>query len=110
MAPDGVVEAVDASADRGGRLGPAPKDGAPYEIGFQSLEEGLGHGIIKAVPLGRHRDAVSTQFGLLVQGAVLVWRQRQPKRATTQICLARQSKWCVGQSKTTKTCIIKIVR
>ena len=73
MAPDGVVEAVDVVADRGCRLDPALEDGAPDELGLERLEEGLDHGVIKAVSFARHRDpdAVSTQFGLVVQGAVL---------------------------------------
>ncbi len=51
MAPDRVVEAVDISTDRGGRLGPGLEDGAPDEFGFQGLEEALDHGIIVAVSL-----------------------------------------------------------
>lgn len=35
MAADWVVEAVDVTADRGGRLGAALEDGTPDEFGLQ---------------------------------------------------------------------------
>ena len=46
MTPDGVVEAVDVTADRLLGLGSGLEDGAPDQLGLQGLEEGLDHGIV----------------------------------------------------------------
>lgn len=41
MAPDGIVDAIDIAADRGGRLGAALEDGAPDKFALERLEERL---------------------------------------------------------------------
>src|ERR1700723_922174 len=56
MAADGIVEAVDVTADCGRGFGPALEDGAPDEFGLEGLEERLDHGFVEAVSLARHRD------------------------------------------------------
>jgi hypothetical protein len=50
MTPDRVVKAVDVTTNRLLSLGSGLEDGAPDQLGFQGLEEGLDNGIIKAIP------------------------------------------------------------
>src|SRR5271156_3814470 len=73
MAADGIVEAVDVTADCAGGFDPALEDGAPDEFGLEGLEERLDHGVVEAVSLARHRDrdAVLSQLSLVLDGAVL---------------------------------------
>jgi hypothetical protein len=73
MAADGIVEAVDVTADCARGLDPALEDGAPDEFGFEGLEERLDHGVVEAVSFARHRDrdAVLSQLSLVLDGAVL---------------------------------------
>src|SRR5271156_1590969 len=73
MAADGIVEAVDVTADCARGFDPALEDGAPDEFGLEGLEEGLDHGVVEAVSLARHRDrdAVLSQLSLVLDGAVL---------------------------------------
>ncbi len=47
MAPDGVVEAVDVSADGLCGFGACFEGSAPGEFGFQRLEERLDHGVVE---------------------------------------------------------------
>src|SRR6202041_766126 len=72
MAADGIVEAVDVTADCDRRFDPALEDGAPDEFGLEGLEERLDHGVVEAVSLARHRDrdAVLSQLSLVLEGAV----------------------------------------
>ena len=73
MAADGIVEAVDVTADCACGFDPALEDGAPDEFGLEGLEERLDHGVVEAVALARHRDrdAVLSQLSLVLDGAVL---------------------------------------
>src|SRR5271163_4394406 len=73
MAADGIVEAVDVTADCARGFDPALEDGAPDEFGLEGLEERLDHGVVEAVSLARHRDrdAVLSQLSLVLDGAVL---------------------------------------
>src|ERR1700690_937455 len=73
MAADGIVEAVDVTADCARGFDPALEDGAPDEFGLEGLEERLDHGVVEAVSLARHRDrdAVPSQLSLVLDGAVL---------------------------------------
>src|ERR1700722_6987884 len=73
MAADGIVEAVDITADCDRGFDPALEDGAPDEFGLEGLEERLDHGVVEAVSLARHRDrdAVLSQLSLVLNGAVL---------------------------------------
>jgi hypothetical protein len=54
MAPDGVVEAIDVTADRLLGFGSRLEDGAPDQFGFQGLQEALDVGIIKAISCPGH--------------------------------------------------------
>src|SRR5580692_4325439 len=73
MAADGIVEAVDVTADCARGFDPALEEGAPDEFGLEGLEERLDHGVVEAVSLARHRDrdAVLSQLSLVLDGAVL---------------------------------------
>src|SRR5271170_3102393 len=73
MAADGIVEAVDVTADCARGFDPALEDGALDEFGLEGLEERLDHGVVEAVSLARHRDrdAVLSQLSLVLDGAVL---------------------------------------
>ena len=73
MAPHGIVEAVDIAGNGLPGLGAGVEHSAPDELGFDRFKERLDHGVIEAVALARHRDcdAVATQLGLVVDGAVL---------------------------------------
>ena len=51
MAADGIVEAVDVTADCARGFDPALEDGAPDEFGLEGFEERLDHGVVEAVPL-----------------------------------------------------------
>jgi hypothetical protein len=51
MAPDGIVEPVDAAADGAVRWWAGVEDGPPDELGFQGLEERFRHGVVIAIPL-----------------------------------------------------------
>ena len=68
MAPDGIVEPVDVTAN--GLVGflAGVEDGPPDELGFQGLEERLHHGVVVAISPAGHRDqdAVPAQLGLIV--------------------------------------------
>ena len=56
MTSDGVVTAVDVTANRLLGLGSGLEDGAPDQFGFQGLEEGLDNGIVEAIAFPGHRD------------------------------------------------------
>jgi integrase-like protein len=73
MAAEGIVEAVDVTADCDRGFDPAREDGAPDAFGLEGLEERLDHGVVEAVCLARHRDrdAVLSQLSLGLDGAVL---------------------------------------
>jgi Integrase core domain len=74
MAAEGIVEAVDGTADCDRGFDPALEDAAPPdEFGLEGLEERLDHGVVEAVSLARHRDrdAVLSQLSLGLDGAVL---------------------------------------
>ena len=47
MAADGIVEAVDVTADCDRRFDPALEDGVPDEFGLEGLEERLDHALSK---------------------------------------------------------------
>ncbi|MBQ0819192.1 MULTISPECIES: hypothetical protein [Microvirga] len=49
MTPDGVVTAINVTADRLLGLGIRLKDGASVQLGFRSLEEGLDSGVVEAI-------------------------------------------------------------
>ena len=51
MTPDGIVEAVDVAPDGVLGLGPSLEDGAPDQLGFQGLEEGLDNRVVVAISL-----------------------------------------------------------
>ena len=53
MTPDGVVEAVDVLTNRLLSLGSGLEDGAPDQLGFQALEEGLDNGIDAPIEVKR---------------------------------------------------------
>jgi hypothetical protein len=73
MTPDRVVEAVDVTADRLLGLGSRLEDGAPDQLGFLGLEEGLDHRFIITVPFPGHRDldAELPQLGLILNRTIL---------------------------------------
>lgn len=73
MAPDGIVEAVDGAPDPVLGFSPALEDGAPDQLGFQGLEEGLDNRVIVAVPVAGHRDldGMLSQRCLIGKRAVL---------------------------------------
>ena len=73
MAAEGIVEAVDVTADCDRGFDPALEHGAPDQFGLEGLEERLDHGVVEAVSLARHRDrdAVLSQLSLVLDGAVL---------------------------------------
>src|SRR4051812_36522237 len=73
VAPDGVVESLDVTADGVCSLGPGLEDGAPDELGFQRLEERLHHGIVETVAPARHGnpEAVRPELGLIRRRAIL---------------------------------------
>ena len=56
MAADGIVEAVDVTADCDRSFDPALEEGAPDEFGLEGLEERLDHGVVEAVSLARARQ------------------------------------------------------
>src|SRR5258708_13025067 len=56
MAADGIVEAVDVTADCARGFDPALEYGAPDEFGLEGLEERLDHGVVEAVSLPPHRN------------------------------------------------------
>src|ERR1700719_3397895 len=68
MAADGIVEAVDVTADCARGFDPALEEGAPDDFGLEGLEERLDHGFVEAVSLARHRDrdAVLSQLSLVL--------------------------------------------
>jgi hypothetical protein len=73
MAADGIVEAVDVTADCARGFDPALEHGALDEFGLEGLEERLDHGVVEAVSFARHRDrdAVLSQLSLVLDGAIL---------------------------------------
>lgn len=73
MAPDGIVEAVDVTADGVLGLGSRLEEGAPDELGFQCFEERLDHGVVIAVAFAGYRDldAALGEFGLIIARAIL---------------------------------------
>src|SRR3954453_18821800 len=73
MAPDGIIEPVDVSANSPVCLLAGVEDGPPDELGFQGFEERLHHGVVVAIPLAGHRDqdAVLAELGLIIDRAIL---------------------------------------
>src|SRR3954466_8184546 len=73
VAPDGVVDSIDVTADGVCSLGPGLEDGAPDELGFQRLEERLHHGIVETVAPARpgNPEAVRPELGLIRRRAIL---------------------------------------
>ena len=73
MAPDGIVEPVDAAANGLVGIVVGVQDGPPDALGFQGLEERLDHGVVVAIPLAGHRkqDGVLVELGLIIDRAIL---------------------------------------
>jgi hypothetical protein len=68
-----MAHAVDVTADRLLGLGSRLEDGAPDQLGFLGLEEGLDHRVIITVPFPGHRDldAELPQLGLILNRTIL---------------------------------------
>src|SRR5688500_12164973 len=73
MTPDGTVKAIDVTTSRLLGLGSGLEDGAPDQLGFQDLEEGLDHRAVVAGSLPGHRDsdAVLSQLSLILDRTIL---------------------------------------
>src|SRR3954462_15038110 len=92
MAPDGIIEPVDVSANSPVCLLAGVEDGPPDELGFQGFEERLHHGVVVAIPLAGHRDqdAVLAELGLIIDRAILgriKWSSQH---------LTKGSRWALG--------------
>ena len=73
MSPDGVIEPVDVSGDGVFSLLAGLPGDRPDQLGLDGLEEGFHHRVVVAVPAPAHRyqDTPFSEFGLIVDGAVL---------------------------------------
>ena len=87
MTPDGIVEPVNVAANGLGSLLAGVKDGPPYKLGFQRLEERLHHGVVVAVPFCRHRDqdTVLAELGLIIDRTVLLEFNRSSQQQCAPI-------------------------